>query len=211
MKELLFTSIVFLFFALGVVYLLGDFSTPEIALSTTGFAAMLQGGNIYDQTYRQCTQLASQFGGQYVEGRCAMCAQLNVYRQRNGRAPLVINPYLMKTAQWWSEVQAYHGAVGHPEASNAATGNGVFVKYQFPPRHSGLFCSTQQNTGVFPSQMGIQFATIGAVNEAWPSSQGHNENMLDNWKFVGCGLATGRCDASVGGGSCFYSTTDFAG
>jgi len=199
MKRIIFAFVVSIAFLLSL----------SAVDSATGIGAnvFFQGQGIFQSTFSECTNLASQFGGQYASERCGMCAQLNVYRQRHGRPPLRIHPFLMRTAQWWSEVQAFHGEGGHPEAVNQR-----YLKYyKSAVRRSGLFCKSNQNSGTTPTTLGIRSASTGEIS-AWAQSSGHNQNQLGRWAFMGCGLATGKCEPSLSKyRSCYYSTMDFGG
>ena len=150
----------------------------------------------------------SQPQGGFYQHRLAMIDELNKYRQRHGLQPLQLHTFLMQTAQWWSEVQAFHGEGGHPEAVNQR-----FLKYyKNPVKRSGAFCSSNQNSGTTPTVLGINSAARNEIY-AWAQSPGHNKNQLNPaWRFVGAGLAVGKCEPLLSKhGSCFYSTMDFAG
>ena len=152
--------------------------------------------------YNECLSLASQFGGQFIQDRCATLEQVNRLRATAGVRQLRPHPYLMRTAQWWAEVQAYHREGGHPEAVNQQ-----YLKYyKDPVRRSGLFCNNNQNSAQVPTSLG----RLGRVYK-WTSS-GHNANQLDRrWHFFGAGLAVGKCPPSLSNADCYYPTVDFSG
>ncbi|MAF36057.1 hypothetical protein CL622_02980 [archaeon] len=176
-----------------------------------GETLLLQGAG--GNTVQECISLSSQFGGGNIQHRCAMLDELNQFRVRHGVRPLRVHPFLMKSAQWWSGVQAFHGEGGHPEAVNQR----YLKNYRDPVKRQKAFCSNNQNTGATPTSLGINSAARQEIY-AWEQSSGHNENQLNpGWQYFGSGLAQGPCSPELKrannspNAQCYYSTVDFGG